>query len=108
MTMTKTTASSSRSIAMLGSSHAVTANAIAETTSVMSRRLTSARGPPRHVRRTWSWVAYIAAIFIGPSLKTSATRTQSDCCDALHVRLAVAAGGACTPEVAARIPQFGR
>ena len=44
-----------RSTVMLGSSHAVTQKAMADTTSVISR-LTSADGPPCHSHRMRNWV----------------------------------------------------
>ena len=54
---TATTASRNRPIEIPGRSHAVSTNETVETSRVITRRLISAHGPPRHSHRMRAWVA---------------------------------------------------
>ena len=71
-------------------SQAVTQNAIADTTSVMTRRLTSAHLPPRHSHRTRSCVEYRDVRFMG-TLSGGGART--DRCSRSPRGVEPAAGG---------------
>ena len=54
---TAMTASRTRPMEMPGRSHAVSRNDTVDTSRVITRRLMSAHGPPRHSHRMRAWVA---------------------------------------------------